>query len=134
MKEKTDRQVRRYLRQVWNGLPCPKREKRRILSAINETLEDYLLENPNAQYEEIQARFGPPQQIAASYIGAMETQELMKRLRTRKRILGVTLTAAALLVAMWLVYLGICFEEVEQNANGYLSEGQIVIVEEDTRQ
>lgn len=36
---------------------------------------------------DLEMRFGTPQQVAAAYVDAMSTQELLKALRQRRRVL-----------------------------------------------
>lgn len=126
---KHNREAWRYLRNVKSCLPGSRRERRIILNHIQEAMDVFLSENPDACYDEMKSRFGDPQQIAASHIEGKEPEELLKRLRIKKRVLGAVFAVAVLILAMWLGYLAICFQEVEKSADGYLVEGEIAIVE-----
>lgn len=88
---------------------------------------DYASKNPDADYSEIAARFGSPQQIASSYVDEMETEELLWNLKIRKKIVRIVAIIAALVVVLWLGV--VTFEYIYNTdvTNGYY---EIAIAEE----
>lgn len=42
---------------------------------------------------DLEMRFGTPQQVAAAYVDAMSTQELLKALRQRRRVLTILIAS-----------------------------------------
>ena len=71
---KRQRQVNRYVRAVGSYLPCAGKHKKQLLTALRSEAEAYCAETRDADLE---ARFGTPQQVAAAYVDAMSTQELL---------------------------------------------------------
>ena len=92
---KRQRQVNRYVRAVGSYLPCAGKHKKQLLTALRSEAEAYCAETRDADLE---ARFGTPQQVAAAYVDAMSTQELLAALRRRRQVL--TILIAAVLTAL----------------------------------
>ena len=95
-------QARRYLREIQESLPCTGKAKRGITRKINGMIDDAMLDEPDLTYEMLVKRFGTPQQIASSYVDEMETPELLKKLRIKKKIFAVVCATAAIILAIWI--------------------------------
>lgn len=121
--------ARRYLREVRGRLPCSRRAKSQILNKIKDTIMDYLAQNPDAMYSEITARFGTPQQIAASFVDEMETGELLQNLKIKRRIMCCVVAAVAIIVALWAGVVTRAYLDHVGNMNGYFTE-EIIVVDE----
>lgn len=98
----TEKEIRRYCRQVRSWLPCSCKEKKEILEKIGISIADYRDQNPGADFPAIEAHFGTPQAIAASYVDMMDTAELLRKLRIRRRITAIVLILAAIILVTWL--------------------------------
>lgn len=98
-----DRQLKKYYSNISTLLPCPGGMKRNLLSGLKTQIAAYLEENPNADMETVQDRFGTPQQIVGAALEEMPTPEVLRKIRIRKRILLIL--GAALLAAL-LIWLG----------------------------
>ena len=95
-------QLRRYLSEVRKLLPCSRSAKKRIMEEIEATITSYLLENSNVTYDDMIARFGAPQQIAATYVEEMGTDELLRNLKIRKKVIRITAIALLSCVIIWI--------------------------------
>lgn len=91
--------VKYYLRGVSNTLPCGRKAKKQIVSQISDSIENYLQENPNADFEEVQSHFGTPQEIAASYINEQDPSALASKMRITKKVLAIV---AGVMAAIFL--------------------------------
>lgn len=120
-----NRNFRKYLRQVRGWLPGGKMKKQ-IMEEISVSGIQYLEENPEASYQQIVARFGTPRQIASGYIDEMGTPELLNSLRMKRKIIMIVSCAVAIVVAAWLVLVGVALVQNYEFSNGY---GVIEIVE-----
>ena len=69
--EKAD--LKRYYNDVSRALVCDRAQKRAILTALRENLEEYASEHTDASGETLRAVFGTPEEIAA---GALEGEDL----------------------------------------------------------
>lgn len=105
-KEKLENKAaRRYLRKVRALLPCSRKMKHEITAPLRRSLAEYLEERPDASAEDLRARFGAPEVIAASCLEEVETSDLLRRLRNRRRIIAVAITAAFLVLLSWWGFL-----------------------------
>ncbi len=93
-------------------------------------MEDYAEEHPQCTYQELTQHFGTPEQIAESYVAEMDSHEVLHGLHVGKKIFFAILLAIVLGVTAWLGYLALCFNEVEDAANGVLVPGEVTVVRE----
>ncbi len=117
-----NRAARQYMQAIKAMLPGGGKQKKAILNRIRTTVEEYLAENPGAAYEEILSRLGSPNQIAASCLEEMDTVEVMKQLRIKKKIVCIVTAAALAIVMLWAGVVAMATEELSDSANGYFDE------------
>ncbi len=110
--------VERYLRQVRILLPCRRTARKLILDQVRSNLNQFVEDDPSADYESIVRRFGSPRQIAATYIDEMDTDELLSDLRIKHRIVGMVSFAVAMGLVICLVTAGLVYLEGVDNVNG----------------
>lgn len=98
---KTNRRIaRKYCRRVRSWLPGGKM-RRAIMQQIKETVGEFVAQNPDADYEALQAQFGQPKEIAVSYVDNMSTTEILSGLRIRRRIIAIVLAVAIIILISW---------------------------------
>lgn len=124
-----ERQLRRYYRQIKSWIPCAYTQKKDMLNRIRHTVEVYVEDHPDVLFSEVQAHFGTPQQIAATYVEEMGTQELLYGLRVKKRIVRVLMFCAVIAIAIWLSTAIVATIDTINAQNGYLEVGGIVVYE-----
>ena len=100
----TNRAARRYLREVRSLLPAG-RMKRRITEQITCCVSDFLEQEPDADAAALQARFGPPQAIAAAFIESLGTAELLQRLKLRRRITTAVVAGLLTVLFVWAAFI-----------------------------
>ena len=113
---------KQYDKAVSAALVCSGKEKRTFLKALHTDMEDYLAREPEATAEQLQARFGTPQEIAAGF-AVNDPKGLAKRLRIRRIILFAVLAA----LALYLVFLVASLIDVHEEAHGTLEEGLLML-------
>lgn len=122
-----------YLEQVRSELKGADRRKKEVLQQIQTAVEDYAEEHPQCTYQELTQHFGTPEQIAESYVAEMDSHEVLHGLRVGKKIFFAILLAIVLGVTAWLGYLALCFNEVEDAANGVLVPGEVTTTWNNTK-
>lgn len=122
-----------YLEQVRSELKGAGRRKKEVLQQIQAAMEDYAEEHPQCTYQELTQHFGTPEQIAESYVAEMDSHEVLHGLRVGKKIFFTILLAIVLGVTAWLGYLALCFNEVEDAANGVLVPGEVTTTWNNTK-
>lgn len=94
---------KKYYRQISGWLPCGGKVKKQLMANITTTVDGYLEEHPDANMQTLQAHFGTPQQIAASFVEEMDTAELLDALRTRRKVIRIILYSFAAIVVIWAI-------------------------------
>lgn len=125
--------VQRYLREIKADIPCAGKRKRDILNRINEIIGGYLEENTDPGYDELTARFGTPKQIVTSCLEEMDAGELIKRLKIKRKIVGIVAAAAAAVVVLWAVVVSIAYINHKEDGDGYMTD-RIIVVERTERE
>lgn len=92
---------RTYLRKVRSYLPCSRRERKQIMAQITYSVKAFIAQEPEAGYEQLCARFGAPEVIAASCVENMGTAELLRSLRIRRRIVAIVAAVMAAVLVSW---------------------------------
>lgn len=119
----------RYLWEVREELPGNRRQKKQILSRVESSVQDFVIENSHVDYATITQRFGTPQQIAASYIEEMSTPELTQQLRIRKTIVRIVAATALVLVLLWAGVVVTALIRHVKAMNGYLIVGEAEVID-----
>ena len=114
-----DKQLRRYYWQIRRWLPCGHKQKNRCIRELSESINTFLQQESNADFQTVLARFGSPLQIASAYVDEMDTEKLLKRLQIRRRIVAILFAGVIAGFIATLVALGIQLEMTEDMANGY---------------
>ena len=122
-----------YLEQVRSELKGADRRKKEVLQQIQTAVEDYAEEHPQCTHQELTQHFGTPGQIAESYVAEMDSHEVLHGFRVGKKIFFAILLAIVLGVTAWLGYLALCFNEVEDAANGVLVPGEVTTTWNNTK-
>lgn len=127
--ENRSRAKRRYLREIRGWLPCSGKWKRGILEKIEQSIAQFLSENPEASYEALAERFGSPRQIAATYVDEMGTDELLRDLRVRRRIVGMIAATAVAVVCLWTGLVTATYLDHVNGMNGYVVVGEVAEID-----
>lgn len=114
-----NRELNKYLRQVRRCLPCAAKQKQNILNEISGTISAWLEENPGADLDRICQRFGTPQQIATAYVDELGSTELLRDLQVRKKIIKIVAAGVAVVIAVWVIVMGIALVAELENSDGY---------------
>ena len=111
--------VRWYLWRIRRELPGSRKQKKEILSRVEQSVRDYVSENPGTDYKKITARFGTPQQIAESCIAEMETSEIREELKFGWRVRNMILAGVTLAVLIWFGFVALAYYDMFKYQNGY---------------
>ncbi len=98
-----DKELNRYYRDIGKRLTCPAALRRQTVERIRGGVEDYLEENPGAEFTQIRQRFGTPETIADEVLSAMEPSEVR---RYAKRVRLVRIAVITLIVGALIWYAG----------------------------
>lgn len=94
-----------YYKQIRQALPGNVFNRRRIMAGIKNGIEEYRLQNPDADMAQIKAHFGSPEQIAAAYIEEQSTGQLLKALHIRHKIVAIVAGVMAVILLSWAIFI-----------------------------
>lgn len=121
------KELKRYYRQIRSWLPCCGKEKKAIINGIDASVKAYLEDHPQAVFADVEHHFGQPAQIAASCVDEMNTPQLLRKLRIRKRV-SISVTVGVLTaILLWASAVTISFIEANNTTHGYY---EVYITEE----
>ena len=108
------RAVRTYLRKVAKKLPYTGRQRSRYLKDLRIEVQEFAMQKPNITVPLLCERFGDADTIARRALDTFSSDELLKKLKKGRTVLGISLaTAAALILGVY----GYLFILIQQNAN-----------------
>ena len=112
-------QVLRYLLAVYRELPGSWKQKIRILRGMKSCILDYVFDSGDITYDKLLKRFGVPDQVAFTYVNEMETVELVQEIKVGKKVVSIILATAVIMVLIWTVVVGICYNDHVNDSDGY---------------
>lgn len=89
---------RKYMNKVKSALVCSKSTKTGLLKIIENDMNAYLSEHPDATEQDLVGRFGTPDALAESYLDSLDISEVntqLKKTRSIKKVVLATLCAVA---------------------------------------
>ena len=122
MERLMNRAGRSYLRKVQGLLPCSRKMKCEITAPLRRSMAEYLAEQPDATAESLRTRFGAPEVIAATCLEDVDTTELLQKLRVRRRVLTIVITAAFLALLSWGCTIAIAYHNFKSTTWGGVTE------------
>lgn len=90
MKNELSKKLKRYYKLVKKQLRCSSEEKEQILSSLKNDIEEFLIHNPSADFQDLIDHFGEPEIFFKSYIDSLGQNEIydkLKRSKIKKRII-----------------------------------------------
>ncbi len=86
-----NKQASNYIRRVAFRMPIIGSRKKQFLATLEDEVTQFMAEFPQADYAQLEAQFGTPDDIAADFISQMPCREINRRFRIRNRLIVITL-------------------------------------------
>ena len=122
--------AKRYLRELRKSLPCGRKERKRVLEGIRQSMENNEATDGPDTYEALVSRYGSPDEIASSYFSEKSTGELVRGLRIGNRVLAILLSAVVIALLLRLGWWVITYRSLMSEAPGYIVVGEPVVIED----
>lgn len=104
MNSVTDKQRSQYLKQVRQAMEVSSAAGEQILAGLENAIEEYLRQNPDASQADIQQHFGNPEEVAAEYSPELPSEDRRRKLRRKKLAVGLLLALVLLVGVIVLIY------------------------------
>lgn len=122
--------AKRYLRELRKSLPCGRKERKRVLEGIRQSIENNEATDGPDTYEALVSRYGSPDEIASAYFSEKSTGELVRELRIGNRVLAILLSAVVIALLLRLGWWVITYRSLMSEAPGYIVVGEPVVIED----
>lgn len=99
---KREAALKQYFNSVRKALPSERKFRDRVMLDLQDSVSSYLEENPDADFDAIQTRFGMPQDIAAAYAENEDAAVLVKKMQIKKRVVVIVAGVMATILAIWI--------------------------------
>lgn len=124
MTKTNDRELKEYYARISNSVVCSHRQKSAFLKELKSSVEEFTLHNPQASVDDIEAFFGSPEQIAASFTDNTDSTKLKKTLSVKKLLL----IDVILVLLIYVAFIVISLIDVHDEAHGYFMEGILTVI------
>jgi hypothetical protein len=108
---------------VHYAIPKDYPNRKHLIEEMQEMINSYWTEHPNATYEQLEKRFGKPEELAASLIDSLTSEEVLHLFNNRKKaghVLAAFTIAVSLIIIISLINLA------ERNRAAYITEELII--------
>ena len=106
MNQKMKKKIKHYLHEIATALPAGYPNKKLLLRTLQQNIDDFLEEYPNADWEDVIEHFGASCDTAQSYIEEFSDTELVASYKTHHRHLFLTtvICCSALIALIISIY------------------------------
>lgn len=104
----TDRERKRYLKNINDLLICSSKKRKQFLHDFNSNIDDFLQNNPDASLDDLKNAMGTPQEIADGFMENISSKDIKKRLSIKKLLLiAVIFIVSAIVVFFVSAYIDV---------------------------
>ncbi len=76
-----DKEVKRYLNNISNLLLCSSKERNQFLQDFRNNIDDFMVNNPNASFIDLEKAMDTPQEIADSFMENISSKDIKNALQ-----------------------------------------------------
>jgi len=98
----TEQERKQYLNQIKKLLVCKGNQRKQFLNSFEDNMDEYLRDNPDADFSQLQKDMGTPQEIANAFLENEEASKIKKRMSFKKWII-IAIIVVILMIAVSIV-------------------------------
>lgn len=95
----TDKDKKKYLNQIKKLLCCNSMQRKMFIDSFSDNMDEYLNDNPNADFSQLQKDLGTPEEIASAFLENVPAKDIKKRTSVVKWIVATVILALVIYVA-----------------------------------
>lgn len=114
----TDRELKKYFRQIKKQLVCKRSEQNKFICSFADNVEEYLKDHPDADLSELQETMGTPQEIADEFLA----NDSADRIKKKTSIVKWLILFGCIVIFMLAITLVIEILDAHRDNNGYYEE------------
>lgn len=114
----TEKERRIYMQEIKRNLVCDNKQRKKFLSSFSDNMDEYLNDNPDADFAQLQEDLGTPEEIANAFLENTSASNIKKRMSFAKWIIaGVVVIVLSVIVTLVIEIIG-----AHNSNNGYSKE------------
>lgn len=113
-----NKERRKYIRRVKNCLVCSRKDKKRILSDIDNSIDELLDHDPQADITQLENEIGTPKEIAEEFLENISPDFFIRK----KRLFNIIKIIGAVVVLSFAVFLLLVTRWSEESRDGSYGE------------
>lgn len=100
----TNRERKKYIREIQKLLVCSAKERRKFIRDFNSNIDDFVSDNPDASIDELEKAMGTPQEIADGFMANVSPKYIKKRISIARIFLGAVVFVLIITVFFFTIY------------------------------
>ncbi len=97
----TEKERKKYMQEIKRNLVCNNEQRKKFLASFSDNLDEYLNDNPNADFAQLQKDLGTPEEIANTFLENASASNVKKRMSFVKWIiLGIVVALSVYIIAI----------------------------------
>ena len=99
-----------YIRRVKTLFPLMGKSERKYIKILKTNINDYLVDTPNSNINDLYKEFGSPKDIMNSYYSTIDIDNVIKKIRISKYVITLIILLAMCLLSLTVVRFYIQYE------------------------
>lgn len=125
----------KYLKEVSKRQEVKGNKGKKFIKNLSNDVEEYLIENPQATYNEVVENFGTPKKIVDEFLLNQDSEDLLKNIKKKKYIKIFAVFFIVICVLGMGIYWGywkkLYKDTMKENIKGYNTQIEIIESEEE---
>lgn len=93
--------IKKYIKYVKKIIPIHSKDKKEFIQLLTQKIIEFSNEHDSCSYQDIVDKFGSPNEVAASYIETLNSDEIIKKLN-KKKIINIFISVIIILcISVW---------------------------------
>ena len=99
--KKMSNDIKKYIKYVKKIIPIHSKDKKEFIQLLTQKIIEFSNEHDSCSYQDIVDKFGSPNEVAASYIETLNSDEIIKKLN-KKKIINIFISVIIILcISVW---------------------------------
>lgn len=97
----TEKERKKYIQEIKRNLVCNNEQRKKFLASFSDNMDEYLNNNPDADFAQLQKDLGTPEEIANAFLENASASNVKKRISFVKWIIsGVAVVVLAIILTL----------------------------------
>lgn len=100
----TEKEQKKYMQEIKRNLVCSKEQRKKFLASFSNNMDEYLNDNSDADFAQLQKDLGTPEEIANAFLENASASNVKKQMSFVKWIIvGVAVVLSVYIIAIIVV-------------------------------